>query len=348
MAVIAVDDWQERLRGRVYQQFKESNWAYPLADAIGAGSDSLELAFTAMLFLFSIDTITEDATSPLYGVGRGVQLDRIGRLVGQPRSGTDDEHYRYYLRARIRANKSSGTPEEIIAVFQAMLGATELPWYTPGGNASLSLRIVTPITDEVAEIARYFLGLAVMGGVKAILVSQELADAGMFNTGISCFNTSLIAIGDATIDVDDASNFPTSGTVVIDKGTVDEETIAYTSRNNTSLRLGGGGAVNNHDFYAAISLVGTGAPGKGFPTATYVNAPAVPTDTAFDVVDSSAFSTNDVIIVDEGTDVEETFTVTGTIIGAISVTPAIANAHATGAAIVIDGSGGELARAHEA
>jgi hypothetical protein len=211
MAITEIADWQARLRGRVFAQFAQSNWCVPLADLIGAGANELELAFAAVLLLWSIDTVTNDATSPLYGVGRGVQLDRIGRLVGQPRAGVDDDHYRFYLRAKIRANRSDGTPDVIIGVFQAMLGATELPVYYPGGNASFFLRLTTPITDAVAEIALYFLGISEMGGVRGLLGSQVDVDAAMFYTPVACYGTGAASAGDATIDVVDASWLPDHG-----------------------------------------------------------------------------------------------------------------------------------------
>jgi hypothetical protein len=177
MALTLPADWRLRLLDRIYQQFKGTLWAPNLADMLGAGANELQAAGVAMLSLWSIDTITDDDTSPAYGIGRGVQLDRIGRLVGQARAGADDEHFRYYLRARIAANRSRGTVDDLIRVFQAMLGATELPLYVPGGNASMVLRLSTPITDAVAEIGRQFLGFAKMAGVRAILESQAYPSA---------------------------------------------------------------------------------------------------------------------------------------------------------------------------
>ena len=46
----------------------------------------------------------------------GIQLDNIGKIVGQPRLGLDDEDYRIFLRVRIRLNFSNGTPEDMLAI----------------------------------------------------------------------------------------------------------------------------------------------------------------------------------------------------------------------------------------
>lgn len=104
--------------------------------------------------LQSISTMTSIADS------EGVQLDNLGRIVGQPRKvvdGTyglyfgfagnpnavgfgiepfyvsgdpilvtkelDDDQYRIYIRARAASNKSSGTPEDLINFFKALFGA---------------------------------------------------------------------------------------------------------------------------------------------------------------------------------------------------------------------------------
>lgn len=46
----------------------------------------------------------------------GVGLDAIGVIVGRPRLGLEDIEYRISLKAQIRINRSSGTPEDMIDV----------------------------------------------------------------------------------------------------------------------------------------------------------------------------------------------------------------------------------------
>ncbi len=48
----------------------------------------------------------------------GVQLDVLGRVVGQRREGLSDTAYRAHIKARIRINRSFGTPEDIIEVIK--------------------------------------------------------------------------------------------------------------------------------------------------------------------------------------------------------------------------------------
>jgi len=346
MALTLPADWRLRLLDRIYQQFKGTLWAPNLADMLGAGANELQAAGVAMLSLWSIDTITDDDTSPAYGIGRGVQLDRIGRLVGQARAGADDEHFRYYLRARIAANRSRGTVDDLIRVFQAMLGATELPLYVPGGNASMIVQLLTPITDAVAEIARQFLGAAKLAGVRALLVSQAYPSPSMFYFARACYLGGAVSIGDTAIDVVDASAFPATGTVVLEAGTAVAETVVYTGRSDTQLYLSGGGTANAHDVGGAVTLVGS--TGKGFPRATYVASGCSPGDPSFDVVSSTGFAADDVVVLDQGLATEETTTITSTAVGQLFVAPDLTQAHAVGATVAIVGSGGALARAHQA
>ena len=344
MAVVNIPDWPARLRAKIYTQFAQSNWAVPTANAIGAGAQSLQNLLVAMLSLWSIDPITNDPTSPAYGVGRGVQLDRIGRLVGQPRSGADDDHYRYYLRAKIRANKSNGSPDDLIAVFKAMLGATELPFYQPGNNASFILQLSTPMTGAVAAIALYFLRIAKQAGVRALLETQELVDSLMFYTAEATYLTTAVSIGDATIDVSDASSFPPSGDVVLESGTVDAETVTFSHRSATTLYLSVT-PIAAHDAGGSVSLVGSA--GLGFPVATFLVSGASIGDSSVDVVSSAGFADGDVLIIDQGLANEETVTCTGTGPG-ILFTTEIAATHSDGAAVVIVGSGGALERVTQA
>ncbi len=179
-------DWPARLRALVYQQFKLSNWAIPTANAIAAGRGELQALFLAMLSLWSIDPITDgtDIDQPGHGVGRGVQLDRIGRLVGQSRGAATDDEYRPILRARIRANKSNGSPDSVINVFLAMFAGAGAPLYTPGWIAQYTLRLVGVIMDPlVVTAALGLLRAATQGGTRAVLEWSTVADAAAFTWG---------------------------------------------------------------------------------------------------------------------------------------------------------------------
>jgi hypothetical protein len=193
---MSAPDWRYRLARRVYVQFQSSNWCIPLAYAIGNGANELQASALALASLFSIETITEDATSPAYGVGRGVQLDRIGRLVGQPRGASTDDVYRYLLRARIVVNRSTGGPDTAIAVFVAMFNGAGTPLIIPGWIAAFTLRLVGVVLDPLAVGAAVsLLGAATQAGVYSVLewTTTDAAytfafDALGANQGFSNFN----------------------------------------------------------------------------------------------------------------------------------------------------------------
>src|SRR5262245_5478812 len=56
----------------------------------------------------------------------GAQLDVLGRIVKQPRGSRDDDAYRLWIKARVRVNRSSGLPEQIIDILKVL---------TPDGTA---------------------------------------------------------------------------------------------------------------------------------------------------------------------------------------------------------------------
>lgn len=51
----------------------------------------------------------------------GAQLDVLGDIVGEARQGRDDDTYRLWIRARARANRSRGTPNDALAVLRLIV-----------------------------------------------------------------------------------------------------------------------------------------------------------------------------------------------------------------------------------
>jgi hypothetical protein len=163
-------EWQQRLSKLLYTQFAQTVWAKLVVSTVSRGRAALADLFIAFIALWSIDTITDDSTSAYYGVGRGVQLDRIGKLVGQPRGAATDSEYRPILRARILTNKSDGSSDVIINIFLAMFADAGTPLIIPGWVAQYTLRLVGVIMDPlVAPAAVGLLNSATQGGTRAVL-----------------------------------------------------------------------------------------------------------------------------------------------------------------------------------
>ncbi len=152
-----IDDWAARLRTRLYTQFRDATtWQQWCDEVLGPQVQALEDAAQTMLSIIDV------------AASEGAQLDVIGRIVGQPRPGSDDETYRTYIAVRILANRSAGTPEEIYSIVSPIL---EVPLvYFNGGNKEFVIDATAgSVTPALAEIAMYFIRIAKEAGARAIL-----------------------------------------------------------------------------------------------------------------------------------------------------------------------------------
>jgi hypothetical protein len=154
-AVLAVE--------RLPQQFTDKPKAVALLQALVVPCADLEIALLQLLYLRSVDTAL------------GVQLDVIGKLVGQPRNGLVDNDYRRFVRARIAINRSSGTSEEALNIARLVLGdQTAVLDLDLQGIAAFVLRVLAiPISASLASILIGFLRDAKSAGVRAILETAD-------------------------------------------------------------------------------------------------------------------------------------------------------------------------------
>lgn len=252
--VAPVASWADRLKTRLYEQFKgKPNWI-ALVDRVWAPQmDQLEAAAQSLLTLPSIDDSS------------GFQLDVIGKIVGQPRAGLDDPTYRLILRGKIRANRSQGTPEDLYAVLVAAFGVGTQAVYAPGGDASFDLRLVAPMADSEVGVIVSLVGDAKPAGVRGVFEWQEAADALMLFTALSDNAASPVSIGDGTVTVNSTAAFPASGQVTIDGGLANAETLSFTRFSPTVLNVPSL-ATQNHSVGAEVELVGD--PGLGLGDST--------------------------------------------------------------------------------
>lgn len=158
-----VDDWYKRLKGRLYEQFKGKPKIDKWVRMIAAQFQDLEDAAQSLLTIVDIDGSI------------GAQLDNLGHIVGQPRAVNDDVGYRLYLRARIVANKSNGTSEDLYRVFRALFGALGYV-VRNGGNKSFAMAVLTPLSPTQLLAAVTFLRDAKEAGARAILEYVTVGD----------------------------------------------------------------------------------------------------------------------------------------------------------------------------
>ncbi len=96
----------------------------------------------------------------------GAQLDVIGRIVGEPRRGKDDEPYRSRLRVRILINRSNGRIPEILRILELFEGwtGTGNAYLRSIGTASMLFTQYAPLVATLAEM-RTLLNRVRGGGV---------------------------------------------------------------------------------------------------------------------------------------------------------------------------------------
>lgn len=149
MAITRVEDHFEDSKGLFIQVFRDKPRLNAILASYAAQADALEAVFWQLLTERNVDNAV------------GVQLDILGKLVGQPRVGTTDETYRLFIRTRIRANRSKGRASDAIAVARLALDGAPFEyqdWYPA------SVIIEVPALD-------------LPDGVTPELVQQVLRDA---------------------------------------------------------------------------------------------------------------------------------------------------------------------------
>lgn len=167
-ASLPVYDHEATALARLAQYLRDKPNTTAVLGAFTAQHQDLETAVQQLL----VDRTLDNAF--------GEQLDILGDLVGQPREGADDTTYRQRVRARVALNRSSGTSPELIALFLLLVPTATLK-LRDEWPAALTLEVNgVAVTSATAAILVYFLRLAKVGGVRAILEWGEAPPAELF------------------------------------------------------------------------------------------------------------------------------------------------------------------------
>ena len=158
MPATPITDWATRLKSRLFEQFKDEETHpnfHAIVEAIAARAQDIENVAQQVYTITSIDD------------SEGVQLDVLGRIVREPRGGKTDALYRLFIRAKVRANRSSGTHEDLYAVLVALFGPGTEATITPAPPAGIVVTITAPLLDSDDQTAAlHFLIIAKAAGVK--------------------------------------------------------------------------------------------------------------------------------------------------------------------------------------
>jgi hypothetical protein len=231
--------------GRLLEQFKTKPNVVALVSALVGTMQPLEAA------LWDLFTKRQLATA------FGAQLDALGVIVGQPRNGLSDSDYARYLNARVAANASDGRIEDLISVTRLVLNdvATTITIARPGVAAVEVIVTGDLIADALAAIVISFLRDARDAGIRLVLRTQPALDATTYFTSVTAFTTGSLSIGGTVVAVDSTAGFPSSGTMTLDVGGANVETVTY-------------GAVDATHFLNCSPLTKTHASGARVDAAT--------------------------------------------------------------------------------
>lgn len=189
MALSQILTYAETAAARLLAQYRERPRLRALVRELAGEVQAAEDALWGMVAQTSIDT------------AEGVWLDRLGAIVGEAREGATDTDYRKYIRARIAANRSASTIEDVLSVMRAWAGGV-LPTLAVIDRfpAGFELQLPAPVT--LAELPRLFrlVRAARAAGVGVMLIYQTVdnANAFTFSSDATLQASSAQGFGDST------------------------------------------------------------------------------------------------------------------------------------------------------
>jgi len=160
-------DHRDRLFTDLLSQFRSRPRLAALVAAIALGVQDVEDETLDALLSFRLDSAIAN------------QLDLLAAIVGEQRGGLDDEQLRRIVLARVLANRSNGSLEDVWRVFtRATTGPDPADFTTIQDNypASFTLEVssVRRLTDEERRRARRLVMVAKPAGVGVRLVASEI------------------------------------------------------------------------------------------------------------------------------------------------------------------------------
>lgn len=153
--IVYLPDVRARAVERLLAQFRDKPRIVALVSALAAGGQLSEDLSFSLIFSRRIEASS------------GAQLDQWGALVGEPRGGLDDDDYRRFIRARLLANRTSSTTDDIIRIAQLTTEPSEVRHYTmyPAGYTLYVLRRIA-MTEVMRRRVRRMLDSVKPAGVQ--------------------------------------------------------------------------------------------------------------------------------------------------------------------------------------
>lgn len=112
-----IEDWADRAWSRFPSRYRGKRRIEALVRGLADGTQLLE----DLLYDVLQSTVLDSST--------GALLDQWGALAGELRGPLDDTVYRQLIRARIKANVSDGTVEDMIEIYQIATAPSEVRYW---------------------------------------------------------------------------------------------------------------------------------------------------------------------------------------------------------------------------
>ena len=128
--ILYLESYCEDSKNLLTQEYKGKPRIEGFLCALGEQAQLLENAFYQLLTLRSLSTAT------------GVNLDRLGDIVGEKRRDRLDDVYRVYIGIRILVNSSDGKVEQILSIMRAAFG--NMAGFYIFENAPMSVQVFLP------------------------------------------------------------------------------------------------------------------------------------------------------------------------------------------------------------
>jgi hypothetical protein len=167
VALAHITDLVTRAVARMLIQYKSKAKFVADVSALVTEAQQAEDAFWAFYEQLDLD------------VAQGVWLDRLGGLVGQGRDGeTDETQFLDFIKARILANKSQGTSNELLAiVLQAFaqfgFAVSIVDWYAAAQTITINQDIQLGFPEE-PQGRRLRIILKILSVARAVSVQTTL------------------------------------------------------------------------------------------------------------------------------------------------------------------------------
>ncbi len=178
-----ISDHTDQGLAKLLEQFREKPYLEALLKSYLDQIQKLENAIWEVILIRGIDA------------SEGVNLDHIGRVVGRARLGLGDVDYRLALKAQIRINRSSGTPEDMIDVTRLSIPTTQDFTYDEAYPATIVIEVLGQSLFTILVLLDNLVR-AKKGGVRLLLETSIEEDAFTFSEDDSAPDDLAHGLGD--------------------------------------------------------------------------------------------------------------------------------------------------------